>query len=108
MIRCLRLNEATHGGPLVGIDPALLDIVCCPVTHLPLERLSESELARLNRLIEQHKIRNRDGEVVETALELALVTRDGRLAYPVRDGIPMLLEEQGISLVQIEHAEVRT
>lgn len=108
MIRCQRLNEFIHGGPLVTIDPALLDIVCCPVTHQPLKPLPESELTRLNQAIEQQEIRNRDGEVVETPIDQALATRDGRLAYPVRDGIPVLLMEQGIALVQLEHAEGRS
>ena len=108
MIRCQRLTEFIHGGPLVAIDPALLDIVCCPVTHQPLKPLPESELTRLNRLIERQEIRNRDGEVVNTVVEQALATRDGRLAYPVRDGIPVLLMEQGIALVQLEHAEDRS
>ncbi len=92
----------------MAIDPALLDIICCPVTHQPLATLAASELTRLNRLIEQQQIRNGDGEVVETMLDQALVTRDGRLAYPVRDGIPVLLAEQGIALVQIENAEGRS
>ena len=78
------------------------------MTHQPLKPLQESELTRLNRAIEQHEIRNRDGEVVETTVDQALATRDGRLAYPVRDGIPVLLVEQGIALVQLEHAEGRS
>jgi len=92
----------------VAIDPALLDIVCCPVTHQSLAPLAASELTRLNRLIERQQIRNGDGEVVQAALDQALATRDGRLAYPVRDGIPVLLAEQGIALVQIENAEGRS
>ena len=90
----------------MGFDSALLDIVCCPVTQMPLELLPQSKLARLNALIEQHKIKNRDGVVIEVTLEQALMTRDGRLAYPIRDGIPVLLEEQGVLLVQIDDAEV--
>lgn len=92
----------------MAIDPALLDIVCCPVTRQPLAPLGASELTRLNRLIEQQQIRYGDGEVVETVLDQALATLDGRLAYPVRDGIPVLLAEQGIALVQIENAEGRS
>ena len=67
----------------------LLDIICCPVTHSPLERLGAAELERLNALIAE-------------ALEDALVTRDGKLAYPIRDGIPVLLSEQGISMAQLD------
>jgi uncharacterized protein YbaR (Trm112 family) len=31
----------------------------------------------------------------------ALVTRDGRLVYPIRNGIPVLLEEESIDWNQI-------
>jgi uncharacterized protein len=86
----------------VSFDSALLDIVCCPVTYSPLEILSESKLHRLNQLIDEGKIKNRGDEIVAGGLELALVTRDGRLAYPVRDGIPVLLEQQGILLAQLD------
>ena len=92
----------------MAIDPALLDIICCPVTHQPLAPIAAGELTRLNRFIERQQIRNGDGEVVETVLVQALVTRDGRLAYPVRDGIPVLLAEEGIALVQVENAEGRS
>lgn len=47
-----------------GIDPKLLEILVCPVTHGPLE----FDAAR--------------GE---------LVSRKAGLAYPVRDGIPIML-----------------
>ena len=85
----------------MSFDSALLDIVCCPVTHQPLQMLSESKLALLNERIGEHKIKNREDAIVEAPLEQALVTRDGRLAYPVHDGIPVLLEPHGILLTQI-------
>lgn len=81
----------------MSFDTALLDILCCPVTRLPLERLPVGRLERLNALIDEGKIRNRAGAPVEP-LQEALVTRDGKLAYPVRDGIPVLLEDEGIEL----------
>ena len=86
-------------------DERLLDIVCCPVTHSPLARMSADELERLNALIAEAKISNRGDEVLADALEDALVTRDGKLAYPIRDGIPILLGEEGISLAQLDEQQ---
>lgn len=86
----------------MALDRALLDIICCPVTRTPLEPLSERELAELNERVAQGRIKNRDDTVVAEPLDEALVTRAGKLIYPVRDGIPVLLEDQAMSLGQLE------
>jgi uncharacterized protein YbaR (Trm112 family) len=49
------------------IDPRLLEVLVCPVTHGPLE-------------YDRAK-----GE---------LVSRSARLAYPIRDGVPIMLPEE--------------
>jgi uncharacterized protein len=49
------------------VDPKLLEILVCPVTKTTLEYDAESQ---------------------------ELVSRAARLAYPIRDGIPILLEEE--------------
>lgn len=85
----------------MSFDSALLDILCCPVTRLPLERMPASRLERLNALVREAKVRNRGGDAVTAPLDEALMTRDGKLAYPVRDGIPVLLEDEGIELNSI-------
>jgi len=84
------------------LDRSLLDILCCPVTRTPLELLPERELHVLNERIAEQRIRNRDDAIVTEPLAEALVTRAGKLVYPVRDGIPVLLEEQAMSLAQLE------
>jgi uncharacterized protein YbaR (Trm112 family) len=84
------------------LDRKLLDLICCPVTRSSLELLPERELHRLNELIAARRIKNREDSLVEEPLTEALVTRSGKLVYPVRDGIPVLLEDQAMPLQQLE------
>ena len=57
--------------PEVEVDPRLLEILVCPVTHGPLE-------------FDRAK-----GE---------LVSRGAKLAYPIRDGVPIMLPEEAREL----------
>ncbi len=73
------------------------------MTKLPLQLLDDKRLHELNAAIEQGEIKNQGAEQVTAALSEALVTRDGRLVYPVREGIPILLEEESIDWKQLHH-----
>jgi uncharacterized protein YbaR (Trm112 family) len=53
------------------MDPKLLELLACPVTKGPLDYDRERQ---------------------------ELISRSARLAYPIRDGIPVLLEEQARTL----------
>ncbi|MGD8324258.1 MAG: Trm112 family protein [Gammaproteobacteria bacterium] len=86
----------------MSLDRAVLDILCCPLTHMPLEKLAPERLARLNDSIAAGAVKNESRQVLAEPLAGALMTRDGKLAYPVRDGIPVLLIDQGIALSQCE------
>ena len=79
------------------MDKTLLDILCCPVTRLPLEILDDARLQALNAAIRGGKLQNNGDEAIAEEWSEALVSRDGRLVYPVQDGIPILLEEESIS-----------
>ena len=61
-------DNATKAKPKAGeIDPKLLEILVCPVTKGPL-------------------VYDRDAQ--------ELISRQARLAYPIRDGIPIMLPEE--------------
>ena len=55
----------------VDVDPRLLEVLVCPVTHGPLE---------LDRA------------------KCELVSRGAKLAYPIRDGVPIMLPEEARTL----------
>ena len=63
----------------------LLELLRCPTTRQKLVAADAAQLARLNA----------DARVVEPLGE-ALVREDGRAAYPVRGGIPILLADECI------------
>lgn len=60
-------NETGQARPATRIDPKLLEILVCPVTKTTLEY---------------------------DAARQELVSRAARLAYPIRDGIPIMLPEE--------------
>lgn len=54
-----------------GVDPKLLEILVCPVTKGPLEYDAEAQ---------------------------ELISRKAGLAYPIRDGIPIMLPDEARQL----------
>ena len=86
------------------MDKKLLSILCCPITHKGLALARRDTLESINKAIGDGKLANRDGAVLEDSLREALVTDDGKLMYPVNDGIPVLLEGESVSLDQLKGA----
>lgn len=70
-------TPAVVTGRSLGIDPKLLELLVCPVTRGPLEY---------------------------DAVRQELVSRAGRLAYPIRDGIPIMLADEARVLPAPEDA----
>ena len=80
------------------IDQDLLKILACPETHQPLTEATAEVVAAANAKIEGGA-KNRGGKDVEGGkLEAGLLRQDGKVVYPVRDGIPVLLIDEGIEL----------
>jgi uncharacterized protein YbaR (Trm112 family) len=60
------------------LDPKLLDILVCPVTKGPL---------------------------IYDRQKQELISKSARLAYPIRDGIPVMLEDEARRLEPTEYEE---
>jgi uncharacterized protein YbaR (Trm112 family) len=58
---------AVPAAPAVSVDPKLLEILVCPLTKCPLEYDAEKQ---------------------------ELISRAAKLAYAIRDGIPIMLPEE--------------
>jgi uncharacterized protein YbaR (Trm112 family) len=81
------------------IDPKLLPLLCCPETRQPLRPADPAVLARVNQSITAGTAKNHAGRPVTGTLEAALIREDGKLLYPVRNQIPLLIAEEGIAVV---------
>ncbi|MEM7306146.1 MAG: Trm112 family protein [Planctomycetota bacterium] len=79
------------------IDKELLDILACPETHQPLALADEALLERVNARIAAGGAKNVGGADVTEALAAGLVREDGKVVYPIRDEIPVLLIDEGLS-----------
>jgi len=86
----------------MAVDGKLLEILCCPVSKVPLNRLEHGRLEKLNKAIREGSVNYVRGEPVVDALKEALITDDGKVIYPVVDDIPILLEERGIGTTQLQ------
>jgi len=82
----------------MAVHPELLEILVCPETKQPIALASADVLARINAEIDAGRLRNRGGETVKTRISEGLVREDGRILYPVDDGIPVMLIDESIEL----------
>ena len=85
----------------MSVDRNLLEILVCPVTKTPVKALAKDRLAILNQAVEGGAVSYVDGSKVDTPLDEALITQDGKTIYAVAEGIPVMLEDQGIPANQI-------
>ena len=65
------MTSTASDRPFNAIDPKLLEILVCPLTKGPLEYDAEKQ---------------------------ELISRAAKLAYPIRDGIPIMLPEEARTL----------
>ena len=81
-----------------SVSPELLEILVCPETKQPVAPAAPDLLARLNEAVRAGRVRTRGGRVVSDPIAEGLLREDGRVLYPVDDGIPVMLIEESIEL----------
>jgi uncharacterized protein YbaR (Trm112 family) len=80
------------------IDSELLKILCCPESRQDLRPAEAALVDRLNARLASGDLRNRAGKVLEEKMDAGLVRADGKLLYPIRHNIPILLVDEAIPL----------
>ena len=84
----------------VSVSPVsdMLDLLRCPHSQQALELGDNVGVAQLNALIARKDIVSQNNTVVTTPVDGLLVTADGLRGYPIRNGIPVMLYAESISL----------
>ncbi len=84
------------------LDPELVALLVCPETHQDVSLASAAEIAELNAAIGRGAISTVKGMPVEVPVEGALIRQDRSVAYPIRDGIPVMLVAEGLTIAQMK------
>ncbi len=80
------------------IDAELLRILCCPETHQPLSVAGDDLIQKINNLIREGKIKNRNGNTMRGEINGGLIRADGKYLYPVRGNTPIMLIDEAIPI----------
>ena len=81
-----------------SVDPELLAILRCPESLQPVRLADDSMVRRLQDQARQGSLQNLQGEKVAADFEALLLREDGKRAYLVRGGIPVMLIDEAVAL----------
>ncbi len=82
------------------LNEDLIRSLVCPDTRQPVAPAPPGIVSALNDRIRQGAVRDASGRTLEHPIEAGLLREDGRVLYPVIDGIPHMLIERGIPLIE--------
>jgi len=80
----------------MALDRRLLDVLCCPISKLPVYPLTRDQLRRVNEAVAAGELGYLDGSAVTDPLSEGLITENGVRIYRIDDGIPIMLEDRAI------------
>jgi len=86
------------------ISDQLLNLLVCPENRTPVREAEAPLIESLNERIANGRLVTREGQTVTEPLDGGLVREDGAVLYPVREGIPVMLIGESISLEDVHEA----
>ncbi|MBH0210006.1 MAG: hypothetical protein HP495_16095 [Nitrospira sp.] len=84
------------------IDKELLAILCCPETKQAVTVAGSDLVEKLNTAVKRGGLQNKGKKAVSEQMDGGLIRADQKILYPIREGIPVMLIEEGIPLDQVE------
>jgi uncharacterized protein YbaR (Trm112 family) len=83
------------------LNAELLALLVCPETHQDVALATPPEIVQLNEAIREGRVRTSGGNPVAQPVEGALIRADRSIAYPIRDGIPVMLVTEGLLIPKL-------
>jgi len=80
------------------VDSELLKMLVCPQTKEPVALADAAVIDQLNARIQERNLLRKDGKPVTEPLESGLLRTDGKVLYPIRDNIPVMLVPESIPI----------
>ena len=80
------------------LDSKFLELLCCPITKTKMRTASDSEIANLNELINEGKIKNRIGSTIEEPVYAGLINEESTILMKIEDEIVNAIADELIFL----------
>ncbi len=82
---------------LTVVNSELLALLVCPKTKESLIMADEETVKSLNKKIQKGGVVNLGGEKVTEKIEAALLAKESKIVYTIKNQIPVLIYEKGIA-----------
>lgn len=84
----------------MAFDRKLLEILRCPRSGRALRLASDTEQAQVREALEAGRL-SAEGADANAVIDQLLITDDGAWAYPVTDGVPVMLVDQALPMREL-------
>ena len=81
-----------------GFERSLLDVLACPENLTPLHLATQREIDSIRDRIRDGRVQHWDGTTVTDSFDGLLIRADGKIAYMVQQGVPVMLIERALVL----------